>query len=214
MSNESKIFDKIRIKSRRGSAAPKPENICEWEGCEKPGTHRAPKRKGAEGEFHYFCVAHVRKYNQSFNYFAEDKEDELSEAMRRAAETGERPTQRMGTNPNGRNPGGKASPQSKRPRDFSGRNFNDPHHLFARLAARKHGVANKDKREKRLTTADRQAFEVLGLGGAKPTEEIKAAYKALVKVHHPDANGGDRGSEDRLRAIISAYTHLKQKGFV
>jgi DnaJ-class molecular chaperone len=35
-----------------------------------------------------------------------------------------------------------------------------------------------------------------------------------VKIHHPDANGGDKSSEERLRSIIAAYTHLKQKGFV
>ena len=209
MSNESKIFDKIRIKSRRGASAPKPENICEWDGCDKSGVHRAPKSQREGGGFHNFCMAHVRKYNQSFNFFAEEKEDELSQNMRKAAQTGERPTQRMGTNPNS-----KAKPQSKRPRDYSGKQFNDPHHLFARLAARQHGVDPKKKREKRLTTADRQAFEVLGFEGSKPTAEIKAAYKSLVKLHHPDANGGDRGSEDRLRAIITAYTHLKQKGFV
>ena len=31
-----------------------------------------------------------------------------------------------------------------------------------------------------------------------------------MKIHHPDANGGDKSSEDRLRAIIAAYTHLKK----
>ncbi len=61
---------------------------------------------------------------------------------------------------------------------------------------------------------DRAAFEVLGLEGRKPSNDIKSAYKALVKLHHPDANGGDKGSEDRLRNIISAYNHLKQRGFV
>ena len=35
-----------------------------------------------------------------------------------------------------------------------------------------------------------------------------------MKIHHPDANGGDKTSEERLRAIIAAYSHLKQKGFV
>jgi curved DNA-binding protein CbpA len=34
-----------------------------------------------------------------------------------------------------------------------------------------------------------------------------------VKLHHPDANGGDRSSEDRLREIIQAYTYLKSIGF-
>ena len=42
---------------------------------------------------------------------------------------------------------------------------------------------------------------------------IKARYKALVKQLHPDANGGDRSSEDRLRQIIQAYHYLKAAGF-
>ena len=32
-----------------------------------------------------------------------------------------------------------------------------------------------------------------------PGPEIKALYKTLVKRLHPDANGGDRSNEDRLR---------------
>jgi hypothetical protein len=47
-------------------------------------------------------------------------------------------------------------------------------------------------------------------GAADPTLEIvKAKYKALVKQHHPDANGGDRSTEDRLIEIIKAYNYLK-----
>ena len=30
---------------------------------------------------------------------------------------------------------------------------------------------------------------------------------------HPDANGGDRGSEDKLREIIEAYNYLKSAGY-
>jgi curved DNA-binding protein CbpA len=33
-----------------------------------------------------------------------------------------------------------------------------------------------------------------------------------VKRHHPDANGGDRSFEDRLREIIQAYNYLKSAG--
>jgi len=42
---------------------------------------------------------------------------------------------------------------------------------------------------------------------------FKAKFKVLVKRHHPDANGGDRTSEDRLREIIQAYNYLKSAGF-
>ena len=30
-----------------------------------------------------------------------------------------------------------------------------------------------------------------------------------MKQHHPDANGGDRSTEDRLIEIIKAYNYLK-----
>ena len=65
-----------------------------------------------------------------------------------------------------------------------------------------------------LRAYDRQALETLGIKGRVPSDEIKQAYKRLVKVHHPDANGGNKASEERLRAIIAAYAHLKTKGFV
>ena len=38
---------------------------------------------------------------------------------------------------------------------------------------------------------------------------VKARYKDMVKRHHPDANGGARSSEDKLREIIRAYNFLK-----
>jgi DnaJ-class molecular chaperone len=41
---------------------------------------------------------------------------------------------------------------------------------------------------------------------------VKARYKQLVKQVHPDANGGDRSYEDRLREVINAYNTLKAAG--
>jgi curved DNA-binding protein CbpA len=49
----------------------------------------------------------------------------------------------------------------------------------------------------------------MGLGPDATLESVKAKYKALVKQHHPDANGGDRSTEDRLIEIIKAYNYLK-----
>jgi DnaJ-class molecular chaperone len=42
---------------------------------------------------------------------------------------------------------------------------------------------------------------------------MKMRFKELVKRHHPDANGGDRSTEDRLVEIIQAYNYLKSVGF-
>ena len=44
--------------------------------------------------------------------------------------------------------------------------------------------------------------------------EIKAKFHDLVKRHHPDSNGGDRSTEDRLIEIIQAYNYLKSVGFL
>ena len=68
-------------------------------------------------------------------------------------------------------------------------------------------------RERRLKPLESKALETLGLDQRATAKDIKARYKELVKLHHPDANGGDRGSEERFRNVIQAYRLLKQAGF-
>jgi hypothetical protein len=57
-----------------------------------------------------------------------------------------------------------------------------------------------------------QALETLGLDENAGAVEIKAQYKTLVKRFHPDAHGGDRSYEPRLRDIIRAHDTLKAAG--
>jgi DnaJ-class molecular chaperone len=64
-----------------------------------------------------------------------------------------------------------------------------------------------------MSNPTRKALHALGLEEGAGGAEIKARFKELVKRHHPDANGGDRASEDQLRAIIEAYNYLKKMGF-
>ena len=64
-----------------------------------------------------------------------------------------------------------------------------------------------------VRNAERKALEVLSLEiGATPVE-VKIRFKQLVKRYHPDANGGDRSTEDRLVEIIQSYNYLKSVGF-
>jgi DnaJ-class molecular chaperone len=64
-----------------------------------------------------------------------------------------------------------------------------------------------------VRNAERKALDALGLEADASAHEVKMRFKTLVKRHHPDANGGDRSSEDRLREIIQAYNYLKSIGF-
>ena len=213
MKLNSKYFDGIRIRSRHPEDEPRPEvKVCDWEGCQEPGEYRAPKGSRAAGEYHNFCLEHVRHYNQVFNFFAGMKPDEMEAHLRREQETDGRPSWGFGA---------KASAQTAGPRMPRGaprtgatqRPIHDPFGVFARYA-RHQKRAPAEERVKPLHELDRRSFETLGFSGYAKSDDIKKAYKALVKIHHPDANGGDKSSEDRLRAIISAYAHLKAKGFV
>jgi DnaJ-domain-containing protein 1 len=209
MKFDSKYFDRIRIRSRREDGAPKPQApCCDWEGCDEPGLYRAPKGNRAVGEYHNFCLEHVRHYNHVFNFFAGMKPDEMDAHLRREQETDGRPSWGFGASA--------ADGGPRMPRGFTnatGRRKADPLHVFARYRrAQARGPQPEPVRP--LHEPDRRALEVLGVAGHVRAEEIKVAYKRLVKIHHPDANGGDRASEERLRGIIAAYTHLKARGFV
>ncbi len=52
-------------------------------------------------------------------------------------------------------------------------------------------------------------YEALGVDRKCSTEEIKKAYRRIVKESHPDLNPGDEASEERFKAAAAAYDLLK-----
>jgi DnaJ-class molecular chaperone len=52
-------------------------------------------------------------------------------------------------------------------------------------------------------------YEVLGLTKAATADEIKKAYRKLVRTSHPDLHPDDAGAEARFKAISVAYEILK-----
>ena len=70
MKLESKIFDRIRVKPDEDRLLRDQNPPCAWPECTGAGTHRAPKGRGHDGEYHLFCLNHVREYNRSYNYFS------------------------------------------------------------------------------------------------------------------------------------------------
>ncbi len=61
-----------------------------------------------------------------------------------------------------------------------------------------------------MPTALREPLATLGLDWPVTLDEVKARYKELAKRHHPDANGGDRRAEERLKTINLAYATLRR----
>jgi hypothetical protein len=62
---------------------------------------------------------------------------------------------------------------------------------------------------RRQSTAEIEALRMLELAPPVTWDQIKAQYKGLAKRLHPDANGGDKAAEERLKLINQAYSALK-----
>jgi hypothetical protein len=208
MKFDSPLFDRIRVKPGEDRRLRSGSPGCDWPGCRANATHRAPKGRLREGEYWRFCLAHVREYNQSYNFFAGMSEDAVARYQKEAV-TGHRPTWKIGVN--GRKPEG-PGPAGFGPDHRAA----DPFGVFRDLGMSGpwRPAGERMAPEKRtVRNAERKAFGVLGLETDASATEIKAKFKILVKRHHPDANGGDRSCEDRLREIIQAYNYLKSVGY-
>ena len=204
MKLNSAYFSKIRIDRGATARREPPRRACDMPGCDGSGTHRAPKGRNLEGEYFWFCLDHVRQYNKSYNYFT-GMNDAAIQAFQRDATIGHRPTWQMGVNAKIEEP-----VRTARPSGFawSGRN-QDPFRFFGDGFQ----AGGPDPERRKVRNMEARSLKTLGLDSTASAAEIKARYKLLVKRHHPDANGGDRSLEDRLREIIQAYSYLKSVGF-
>ncbi|MBO0663713.1 J domain-containing protein [Jiella sp. MQZ9-1] len=199
MKLDSKYFDGIRVKGKSSARAKPKAPVCAWDGCDQPGLHKAPLGRDFEGQYLNFCVDHVRQYNKSYNYFSGLSDDAIQKYLKDAM-TGHRPTWSMGRN-------GSTQSAARSGRSSASGRPRDPFGLFGEDGARQ-----AESRRPKVRPLEKKAFENLGLEPGAPGEAIRRRYKDLVKQLHPDANGGDRGHEDRLREVIQAYKLLKQAG--
>ncbi len=198
MKFDSPLFDRIRVKPDKDRRRKTDGPDCQWAGCKEKATHRAPKGRGREKDYWRYCLQHVREYNQAYNFFG-GMSDASVMAYQKDALTGHRPTWKMGT--------GKAH---ARP-DFRGLGTGaDPFGLFSE-GVRAEQKARAETRP--IRNAERKALDTLGLEVGATAHQVKMRFKELVKRHHPDANGGDRSTEDRLIEIIQSYNYLKSAGF-
>jgi hypothetical protein len=192
MDLNSRLFDRIRVKPRRRSDEPPVPARCDFPDCKNEGVFRAPKGREQEGEYFCFCMDHVREYNATYDYFR-GMDDESLAKFRKDDAIGHRPTWRMG------------------PRGGAGGVHVDETIYAEARSMRRRGArrAPGTPDEPRYNTLALRALFVLDLDANATEAGIKARYKELVKRHHPDANGGDRSLEDKLREIIQAYNYLR-----
>lgn len=205
MKLDSKYFDSVRVKPDQPRSAQPQAPCCQWKGCDAAGLYRAPKGRGREGEYFLLCLDHVREFNASYNYF-EGMSNSQVEAYQKDSVTGHRPTWKVGAN------SWAHGTRHGIAQDGADGSLRDPHGLFPWQRRRPETAGGAPRRA--LKPLEKRSLNALDLGETATRDEIKGRFKELVKRHHPDANGGDKRSEDKLRDILQAYNYLKQAGLV
>ncbi len=176
------------------AAAETPVRMCDHPECAAGGDFRAPKSRLDLHDYYWFCLDHVRAYNSAWNYYAGMSDGEI-EAEIRSDTVWQRPTWRLGER---HVPGWAAR-------------VRDPLGLYSGGGAP--GGRDRDRPEReaarRALSAQEQALAVFEIEPPFTPVRLKARYKALVKLHHPDAHGGDKAAEEKLKIINQAYATLK-----
>ncbi|MDE8345643.1 MAG: J domain-containing protein [Acidocella sp.] len=167
-----------------------PGQACEAPGCAATGAYRAPKNRNGAREFQWFCLDHIRAFNAAWDYYRGMSEAEI-EAQLRADTSWQRPSWPLGRL-------GHAARMDEA--------LEAQLHAFA-FGPRPKAAALRPTAPPEL----RDALSVLGLPWPVTLPEVKARYKALAKRHHPDANNGDKRSEETLKTINLAYAALRGK---
>lgn len=178
------------------------ERRCDYAGCLRPATARAPKSRELMNEHYWFCQPHAAEYNKGWDFFSGMSEGEIR-AWQEARSTGDRPTWSFKASNRSR----EAAAQAAR----DGRVFSDPFGIFG--AARRKAEAEAE-RGRHLGKLERNALADLDLSPDVEARTIRARYTELVKRCHPDANGGDRSAEHKLQRVIKAYKTLQKAGMV
>jgi len=62
---------------------------------------------------------------------------------------------------------------------------------------------------RRLPPTERRAVEILEAKDTMSKPQIRKQYKSLIKVLHPDMNGGDRSQEEQLSEVVWAWDQIR-----
>lgn len=181
-------------RSRRGmsGASETSKRTCDHEGCTEPGQYRAPKSPDILDDFFWFCKEHVREYNLKWNFFDTTSEAEALAQMERD-KTWERPT--------------KPFKRSVEEAAWARLGIDDAHEVLGGNATRNPGKNGGGHR--RLPPTERRAMDILEAKDDWSKPQIRKAYKSLIKVLHPDMNGGDRSQEEQLAEVVWAWDQIK-----
>ena len=97
---------------------------------------------------------------------------------------------------------------SEEQRAWSRLGVDDPHQVLGTNATQNPGKSITGATRK-LPSSERRALDVLEAKDHWTKAEIRKSYKSLIKILHPDMNGGDRNQEEQLSEVVWAWDQIK-----
>ena len=176
------------------------DHPCTARGCGEAGEFRAPgeRRPGFDGpgEYHWFCLDHVRAFNASYNWFDGMNAQEILAAQHPVAGW-ERESRAFSPTA--------GIDQAPRWADFA-----DPLEAISARAKERMRMQGVRSDGRLVTPDERRALDALGLPLDADRRALRQRYSELVRRYHPDRNGGDRSFEARLQGVVEAYQLLRK----
>ena len=187
-----RIMPRSSLASHAGPAREAGLRACDHPGCAAAGEFRAPRSRAALNQFYWFCLDHVRAYNAGWNYYAGMSMNEIEQEIRHDT-VWQRPTWPFGT---------RLGRFAAHIRDHGLFGFEDE-------AEPGKGENGAKRHTHPPASPEAQALAVFNLEPPVTLPGLKARYKELVKLNHPDSHGGDKDAEERLKVVNQAYATLK-----
>ncbi|MCL2331290.1 MAG: DnaJ domain-containing protein [Proteobacteria bacterium] len=159
---------------------------CDFPGCDKAGTCRAPKDRNLS-EYHHFCRAHAAEYNKNWNYYANMSANEIEDEWERDT---------FGTTQKRVN--ADAQDYLKFLEEF--------------VNGRGRGAARGNMKNPVVRSPIAAAMKTLGLPLTATWRDAQVQYRKLAKAYHPDTAKGmpDKSAAEKFSALSAAYSVLKQ----
>ena len=170
--------------------------ICDYKECNEHGKYKAPVSRSKLQNYYFFCLRHVKIYNKSWDFYKGLNVEQIELSMRKDT-VWDRPSWPLNGNPT------KILNQIE---EF----LNTDYTLFEKDKDYQNFLKNKIIDEN-LTLNEQKSMHILNINLPLTVNDIKKAYKKLVKIFHPDINKNNNDAEKKFKEINEAYKMLLKK---
>jgi hypothetical protein len=170
---------------------------CDISGCPHRGDYKAPKSRYELKEYYWFCLDHVKEYNQNWDFFKGMSRAEIEHSMSKTA-VGDRPTWRST----------KAGFNEEKIKRAVYERFAEGENVFQGFTMGGEEAGARVNLQS-IPHPAAEALAVMDLAPPVVWDEVRARYKALAKKYHPDVNRPNKAAEEQLKKINLAYSILK-----